>query len=107
MFINVGRGDIAKSGTLKPCRRCSRTEDLIAALDAEGGLAGAGIDVTDPEPLPADHPLFSHPKVALTPHTSGDVAGYTDYGAELLIANVERVRKGGKAMNVVDFKRGY
>lgn len=94
VFLNVGRGDIVKS------------EDLLAAL-ASGPLSGVALDVTDPEPLPDNHPLYSHPKVIITPHTSANVEGYFDVGADLLIENVRRVRKGGKAINKVDPKRGY
>lgn len=94
VFLNVGRGDLVKS------------EDLLAAL-ASGPLSGVALDVTDPEPLPDNHPLYSHPKVIITPHTSANVEGYFDVGADLLIENVRRVRKGGKAINKVDPKRGY
>jgi phosphoglycerate dehydrogenase-like enzyme len=82
------------------------TEDLITALD-DHALLGAALDVTDPEPLPKDHHLFSHPRVIITPHVSGDFVGYFDAAADLLVANVENVRKGGKAYNVVDPKKGY
>jgi phosphoglycerate dehydrogenase-like enzyme len=70
-------------------------------------LLGIGIDVTDPEPLPAGHPLFTHPRALITPHTSGDFAGYFDAATELLVRNVEQVRRGGKAFNAVDPKKGY
>lgn len=70
-------------------------------------LLGVGLDVTDPEPLPKDHPLLSHPRVVLTPHVSADFEGYFDAGAELLVANVENVRKGGEPFNVVDPEKGY
>ena len=56
-FINIARG-----GSVV-------TADLVAALDA-GKLAGAGLDVTEPEPLPADHPLWKSPRVLITPHIS-------------------------------------
>lgn len=83
------------------------SDDLLAALDAEGGLAGVGLDVTDPEPLPDKHPLFTHPQAIVTPHTSGGVEGYMDKVADLLVANIKRVRSGGKPMNKVDPEKGY
>ncbi|OWZ28974.1 oxidoreductase [Cryptococcus neoformans AD2-60a] len=94
VFLNVGRGDLVKS------------EDLLAAL-ASGPLSGIALDVTDPEPLPDNHPLYSHPQVIITPHTSSNIEGYFDVGADLLIENVRRVRKGGKAINKVDPEKGY
>lgn len=57
-FANGGRGDLVV------------TEDLVAALES-GRLAGAALDVTDPEPLPADHPLWDAPGALVTPHVSG------------------------------------
>lgn len=63
--------------------------------------------MTDPEPLPDGHPLFTHPRALITPHTSGDFAGYVDAATELLVANVEQLRKGGVAFNKVDPARGY
>ena len=94
LFINVGRG-----GTVV-------TADLIAALE-DGRIGGAGLDVTDPEPLPADHPLWRAPNVLITPH----VAAATDLGEEprWLIAreNLRRFATGGKLLSEVDVKRGY
>src|SRR3989454_8209044 len=58
ILINVTRGEIVYG------------EDLMTALD-EGLIWGAGLDVTDPEPLPAGHPLWRHPRVVGTPHTAG------------------------------------
>ncbi|WVR04928.1 hypothetical protein IAU60_001940 [Kwoniella sp. DSM 27419] len=94
VFINVGRGDLVKS------------DILLAALD-KGHLSGAALDVTDPEPLPDNHPLFTHPKVIVTPHTSSSVAGYFELGADLLLENVRRIREGGKPINKVDPEKGY
>ncbi|WVQ98431.1 hypothetical protein IAU59_005554 [Kwoniella sp. CBS 9459] len=94
LFLNVGRGDLVK------------TEILLNALD-NGHLAGAALDVTDPEPLPDRHPLFTHPKVIVTAHTSSNVSGYFELGADLLLANVQRLREGGKPINKVDPARGY
>ena len=82
-------------------------EDVISALDSPEGLHGAGLDVTDPEPLPDGHPLFTHPRVIVTPHTSGDFDGYVGAAVDLFLANMKRVREGGKPFNVVDPEKGY
>jgi phosphoglycerate dehydrogenase-like enzyme len=93
-FINVGRG-----GSVV-------TDDLVAAL-RDGRLAGAGLDVTEPEPLPAGHALWSLPNVVITPHVAAesDVQG-PRYDA-LLLENLRRYVAGEKMLNVVDIKRGY
>jgi phosphoglycerate dehydrogenase-like enzyme len=94
LFINVGRGASVV------------TADLIAALE-DGRIGGAGLDVTDPEPLPADHPLWRAPNVLITPHVSAS----TDLGEEprWLIAreNLRRFAAGGKLLSEVDVGRGY
>lgn len=77
---------------------------LLAALDS-GHLEAAFVDVTDPEPLPADHPLWSHPKVVLTPH----VAAHTraDTAAEATVTNIRRIEAGLDPFGLVDPVRGY
>lgn len=77
---------------------------LLTALDS-GHLEAAFIDVTDPEPLPADHPLWSHPKVILTPH----IAAHTrpDSAADATIANMRRILAGQEPNGLVDPQRGY
>lgn len=80
---------------------------LLAALD-EGQIAGACLDVTDPqEPLPDGHPLWSHPKVMITPH----VGNTPEMGIPLLAAhigrNVERMAKGAELEGIVDVEAGY
>ena len=93
-FINVGRG-----GSVV-------TEDLISAL-REGRLAGAGLDVTDPEPLPEDSPLWTMPNVIITPH----VAAGSDLRSErlwiVLRENLRRYAAGERMLSVVDKARGY
>ena len=78
----------------------------MAAL-ADGTLAGAGLDVTDPEPLPADHALWGVDNVIITPH----VAATSDLSRRntLLIAreNLRRYVAGEKLLNLVDLERGY
>jgi glyoxylate/hydroxypyruvate reductase len=80
------------------------TEDLIAALDA-GHLAHAYLDVFEPEPLPADHPFWRHPRVSVTPHS----AALTDPRTALprIVENIERVRRGEPPLNLVDRAAGY
>ena len=93
-FVNVGRGQ----SVVQP--------ELIAALRS-GRLGGAGLDVTDPEPLPADSPLWQMQNVILTPHVS---AG-SDLGDEARMAigveNLRRYVAGEKMLSVVDVAKGY
>lgn len=93
-FINVGRGQSVV------------TEALMGALRS-GRLAGAGLDVTDPEPLPEDHPLWRIPNVIITPH----VSARTDLGSTdrwlLARENLRRYVAGEKMLSVVDPARGY
>ncbi len=93
-FISVGRGESTVTG------------DLIAALN-DGRLTAAGLDVTDPEPLPDGHPLWSLSNVVITPH----VAATTDEGRwrrwAVTLENLRRYVNGEKMLNVVDVTRGY
>jgi glyoxylate/hydroxypyruvate reductase A len=77
---------------------------LIDALDT-GHLAAAVLDVTDPEPLPSDHPLWRHPKIMLTPH----IASVTqpDTAARAVIDNIRRHRAGLDPIGLIDRQRGY
>lgn len=94
LFVNVGRG-----GTVD-------TDALVAALQS-GRLAGAGLDVTDPEPLPSGHPLWTIPNVLITPHVAGvSDNDYQRYRA-IILENLQRYQAGGKMLNVVDLDRGY
>jgi phosphoglycerate dehydrogenase-like enzyme len=82
------------------------TDDLVAAL-RDGTIAGAGLDVTDPEPLPDDHPLWSLPNCVITPH----VGNTPDMAVPLLSAriteNVRRWRSGEPLVGLVDVDLGY
>jgi phosphoglycerate dehydrogenase-like enzyme len=93
-FVNVGRG-----------RSVVQTE-MVAALKS-GRLGGAGLDVTDPEPLPADSPLWQMQNVILTPHVSAN--SDVDDGVRFAIAaeNLRRYVAGDKLLSVVDVARGY
>ena len=91
-LINVGRGGHLVEG------------DLIPALDA-GRLAGATLDVFETEPLPADHPFWSDPRITVTPHASA-VTHPKSAGAGI-VANVRRAVAGEALEGVVDRSQGY
>jgi len=93
-FVSIGRG------------QSTVTDDLVAAL-AAGELAGAGLDVTDPEPLPADHPLWRTPRVIITPHTAGRSDRSRDRLYLLVQENLRRYVAGEPLYSVVDIERGY
>jgi glyoxylate/hydroxypyruvate reductase A len=78
--------------------------DLLAALDS-GHLAHAYLDVFEPEPLPADSPLWTHPGITLTPHIAALTEPRTSVGK--IAENIERIRRGEKPLNTVDFAAGY
>jgi phosphoglycerate dehydrogenase-like enzyme len=66
---------------------------LVAALEA-GGIAGAALDCTDPEPPEASSPLWTMPNVLITPHTGGETRQYEANVNEILIENLERMWRG-------------
>src|SRR5712671_5104339 len=93
-FISVGRG------------RSTVTADLIAALNS-GKLAGAGLDVFDPEPLPSDSPLWHLPNLIITPHVSADTPLADEQRVAVLRENLRRYVAGEPLLSVVDVERGY
>ena len=78
--------------------------DLLSALDSKH-LAHAYLDVFEPEPLPADSLLWSHPGITLTPHIAALTEPRTSVGK--IAENIERVRRGERPLNTVDFDAGY
>ncbi|HUI70279.1 MAG TPA: NAD(P)-dependent oxidoreductase, partial [Spirochaetia bacterium] len=86
-----------------------RSVDTTALVDAlrSGTLRGAGLDVTDPEPLPPGHPLWSMPNVIITPHYAGNHPGYDAEAFTVFIDNLGRWVRGEPLLNVVDKAAGY
>lgn len=96
ILINVGRGTLVDNTAL-------------AELLNDGRLGGALIDVTDPEPLPEDHPLWDAANAIITPHVSGGFQLPETLTRIVKIAceNLVRFRNGEKLRNLVDFETGY
>jgi D-2-hydroxyacid dehydrogenase (NADP+) len=94
VVINIGRG-----ATMD-------TPALVEALRG-GKLAFAGLDVTDPEPLPADHPLWSMENVLITPHYAGAHLDYQERAVNIFLNNLARYQRGEALDNLVDKDAGY
>lgn len=82
------------------------TDDLVAVL-AEGRIGGAALDVTDPEPLPADHPLWSEPRCLITPHTANTPRMAIPLLGERVRENVRRRVAGEELLGPIDLTAGY
>lgn len=91
---NIARGAILNS------------EDLIEALE-KGLVAGAALDVTDPEPLPKGHPLWKAKNVIVCPHISGNSERYNERVLDLLKENIGRLSRGEEMLNVIKRDLGY
>lgn len=89
ILVNSARGPVV------------HTEDLLTALRA-GELAGAALDVTDPEPLPADHPLYAMPNVLIVPHIGSASVSARDKMAELSARNLVAVLAGQRPPHLVN-----
>jgi phosphoglycerate dehydrogenase-like enzyme len=94
VLINVGRGPVVD------------TEALMRALN-NGRIKGAGLDVVDPEPLPAGHPLYHMEKVLLSPHCADQIAGWKDDSMRFFLEQYARFQKSEPLLNVVDKRLGY
>lgn len=94
VLVNVARGAVCD------------TEALVSAL-ASGAIAGAALDVTDPEPLPPGHPLWREPRCLVTPHTADTWDMIRPLLAERIRTNVERLAAGLPLDGVVDPSTGY
>jgi len=93
-LVNVSRGTLVD------------TDALVAAL-AEGAIAGAALDVTDPEPLPDDHPLWREPRALITPHVANPPSSLRRDLARQVKENVARFAKGEPLLSPIDLEAGY
>ena len=94
ILINVTRGAIVYGA------------DLVTALE-EGWIWGVGLDVTDPEPLPRDHPLWRHPRAVVTPHTAGGSPRRAGRAIATFCENLRRLADGRPLLALVDKRKGY
>ncbi len=98
IIINVGRGSLLP------------LDDLVYALE-QGQFFGVGLDVTEKEPLPADHPLWKYERVLLTPHVAGVTKGHLqstqDFVWNIFLDNLRRYLDGAPLQNQVNLKAGY
>jgi len=93
-LVNVARGTLVD------------TDALVAAL-RERSIAGAALDVTDPEPLPDEHPLWTLPNAIVTPHVASPPAAEAALLAQRVRENVERLAAGEPLLAPIDAERGY
>ena len=94
LLVSVGRG------------KTTNTDDLLVAIRT-GEIAGAALDVTDPEPLPFNHPLWKEKNVIITPHLAGTGGDARTKTFALLFENIRRYQAGEPLINIVDSKAGY
>jgi phosphoglycerate dehydrogenase-like enzyme len=93
-LVNIARGSLVDQDALR------------AALD-DGRVARASLDVSDPEPLPAGHWLYEHPKVLLTPHSSWSSTAFFDAAVDIFCANLSHYLAGEPLEHLVDRVEGY
>ena len=94
-IVNIARGELIDQGALIEAAKTGR-------------IAGAFLDVTDPEPAPPDDPIWTTPRIVLTSHAAGRAqTGMPARAAELFLQNLQRWRAGQPLQNVVDLKLGY
>lgn len=89
ILINTARGQVVD-------------QDVLVRALAQGTIAGAGLDVTDPEPLPADHPLVREPRAIVVPHIGSATVGARDEMARLAVGGVLAVLRGERPANLVN-----
>lgn len=90
ILINVARGKIIDTAAL--------------VLELNSGRISAALDVTDPEPLPRDHALWSAKNVMITPHVGGDSAAFEKRGRRFMEEQLQRIADGLEPLNIIDLK---
>ena len=93
-LINVARGALVDEAA------------VLRQLDG-GGLGGCVLDVVAAEPLPPEHPFWTHPRVFVSPHVSAVSERFWERETALLVENIRRYRSGRRLLNLVDVKAGY
>jgi phosphoglycerate dehydrogenase-like enzyme len=93
-LVNIARGALVDQ------------DALLAALDA-GKVGRASLDVVDPEPLPAGHPLYTHPNVRLSPHISWSAPRTMRQTMQLFLDNLQRYQNNEPLNGLVDVEAGY
>jgi phosphoglycerate dehydrogenase-like enzyme len=88
LVVNVGRGPVLDTGAI--------------LAETESGRLRAALDVTDPEPLPPDHPLWHSPGTIITPHVAGGAAAFYPQAADFIVQQVRRFAAGEPLGNVVE-----
>jgi phosphoglycerate dehydrogenase-like enzyme len=94
LFVNLGRGATVVDAA------------LIKAID-DGIVRYAALDVFRDEPLPDQHPFWTHPRILLTPHIGGLMPDYWGAVADIFIENMKRFEQGSELLNIVDKEKGY
>ncbi len=94
MVVNIARGPVVE-------------QDALVELLVDGRLGGAALDVTDPEPLPTDSPLWDLPNVLISPHSASTLANENEVIVELFLDNLQRRRDGRPLRNLYHPDRGY
>ena len=93
-LVNVARAGLIDQDALQPLLDC-------------GHIASASLDVVDPEPLPAGHWLYAHPRVRLSPHVSWSAPGMVERMLAVFLRNLEAFAQGRPLEGVVDVVAGY
>ena len=105
--INISRGEILEQDSLIEALQMYQDDSSSSLTEDRKGLQGAALDVTVPEPLPHDHPLWKAPNCIISPHISGISREYGAHAFQILETNMQRMAEGNKLLNLIDRETGY